>query len=175
MELLLGVDDKMEMGKIDEKEEMVKKFKSGNSIHDKERIEYFEKVVGAGEWQLEVVKNGLSLDWEREEPGRYREPNNKSAMQHMDIVREKVETWMKAGQVERVDEQPWCINPLSVAVKHDPVADTIKYRPVIDLSRHVNKYVKDLKVKLDDLNVSEVLIKQGDFMASFDLENQFFM
>ena len=119
-------------------------------------------MVGAGKWQLQVVEEGLRLDWEGDKPARYRKPNNKSAQLRM----EKVEMWMAAGQVEKVEQQPWCTNPLSVAVKYDPVTDTTKFRPVID--------VKELKVKLDDLQTSEVLINKGDFMASFDLENQFF-
>ena len=150
------------------------KLPSGNSIHHKKSIEYYEKVVGAGEWQLDVVKNGLTLDWKGEAPGKYREVNNKSAVQGMSVIREKVAKWMKDGHVEKVEEQPWCTNPLSVAAKYDPVTDTTKFRPVIDLSRHVNKHVKEVKVKLDDLGVSEVLIEKNDFMGSFDLENQFF-
>ena len=152
----------------------IQKFEKGNSIHAAERITYFADVVGAGDWQLKVARQGLELEWEGKAPGRYREPNNKSAVKHMELVKEKVEKWMADGQVEMVDEQPWCTNPLSVAVKYDPVTDSTKFRPVIDLSRHVNKFAGDIKVKLDDLKTSEGLIRQGDFMASFDLENQFF-
>jgi hypothetical protein len=39
---------------------------------------------------------------------------------------------------------------MSVAVKYDPVKDEVKLRPVIDLSRHVNKCMKVSHVKLDD-------------------------
>jgi hypothetical protein len=63
---------------------------------------------------------------------------------------------------------------MSVAAKYDPVNDETKLRPVIDLSRHVNKCVKDSHVKLDDLSLAEELIAKGDYMASFNLANQFF-
>jgi hypothetical protein len=63
---------------------------------------------------------------------------------------------------------------MSVAVKFDPVRDETKLRPVIDLSRHVNKCTKVSHVKLDDLSLAEELICKDDFMASFDLANQFF-
>jgi hypothetical protein len=54
------------------------------------------------------------------------------------------------------------------------VKDETKLRPVIDLSRHVNECVKDSHVKLDDLSLAEELIAKDDYMASFDLANQFF-
>jgi hypothetical protein len=38
----------------------------------------------------------------------------------------------------------------------------------------VNKCVKDSHVKLDDLSLAEELIAKDDYMASFDLANQFF-
>ncbi len=59
-------------------------------------------------------------------------------------------------------------------VKYNPVKDETKLRPVIDLSRHVNEFVKDSHVKLDDLSLAEELIAKDDYMASFDLANQFF-
>jgi hypothetical protein len=149
------------------------RFAPGNSIHQPDRIEFYEKIVGAGKWQLDTCKNGLKLDFVSQ-PERYCEKNNKSAEQHMGIVQEKVKEWVDGGFVEKLTVQPWCVNPLSVAVKYDPVTDKTKFRPVIDLSRHVNKHVQDMKVKLDDLSVSEDLVAPGDFMASFDLENQFF-
>jgi hypothetical protein len=34
--------------------------------------------------------------------------------------------------------------------------------------------VKVIKVKLNDLATAEVLVESGDYLASFDLENQFF-
>ena len=63
---------------------------------------------------------------------------------------------------------------MTVAVQHNLVTDVIKYRPCIELSRHVNRFIKDFLVKLDDLTVVEVLVSSGDFMTAFDLENQFF-
>jgi len=76
--------------------------------------------------------------------------------------------------VEKLAEPAWCVNPMSVAVKFDPIKNETKFRPVIDLSRHVNKHVKESHVKLDDLSLAEELVDKDDFMASFDLANQFF-
>jgi len=91
----------------------------------------------------------------------------------MDVLSEKVAEWHKDGYVERIVEPAWCTNPMTVAVKYDPVKEQTKMRPCIDLSRHVNKHFKT-HVKMDDLTVAEELISLGDFMASFDLANQFF-
>jgi hypothetical protein len=61
-----------------------------------------------------------------------------------------------------------------VAVQYNAVTDSIKYRPCIDLSRHVNKFIADMTIKLDNLTVSQELIHPGDYMVARDLENQFF-
>ena len=63
---------------------------------------------------------------------------------------------------------------MTVAVQHNLITNVTKYRPCIDLSRHVNKFIKDFPVKLDDLSVVEELVSTGDFMTALDLENQFF-
>jgi hypothetical protein len=63
---------------------------------------------------------------------------------------------------------------MSVAAKYDPVKDERKLRPCIDLSRHINKCTRVSHAKLDDLTLAQELISKGDYMASFDLANQFF-
>ena len=143
------------------------------SILESESIRFSQEVLKAGSWQTNVLKNGLSLDFVSR-PGMYREKNNKSAVKNMDTLKEKVAEWLADGHIQKVKHAPWCTNPMSVAVKFDPVRDETKFRPVIDLSRHVNKHVKVSHVKLDDLTVAEELISKDDFMASFDLANQFF-
>jgi hypothetical protein len=129
--------------------------------------------LNVGDWHESVLRQGLSLDF-KEEPQQYREKNNKSALANAKVLREKVDEWHKEGHVEKLDGPAWCTNPMSVAVKYDPVKDEVKLRPVIDLSRHVNKCSKVSHVKLDDLSLAEELIDKNDYMASFDLANQFF-
>jgi hypothetical protein len=43
-----------------------------------------------------VVKSGLKVDFERR-TGNYREPNNRSAVKHMDVVIKKVAEWEAGG------------------------------------------------------------------------------
>jgi hypothetical protein len=59
-------------------------------------------------------------------------------------------------------------------VKYDASGDKLKYRPVLDLSRHVNLFVKDRSVQLDDLHQVAHILAPGDYMLAFDLKNQFF-
>ena len=93
----------------------------------------------------------------------------------MPQLRKTVSEWETAGFIEHLQSPAFCCNPMTVAVQHNLVTDVIKYRPCIELSRHVNRFIKDFLVKLDDLTVVEVLVSSGDFMTAFDLENQFFL
>ena len=107
-------------------------------------------------------------------PGSYREPNNQSALKNLTFVRAKVSEWAAAGFVLELEQPAWCNSPLTVVQKFDPVTDKLKERLVLDISHHVNNFIADKAVKLDDLTVSEHLLDVEDWMTSFDLKNQFF-
>jgi hypothetical protein len=62
----------------------------------------------------------------------------------------------------------------TVAVKVDPVKEEPKLRPSIDLSRRVNKCTRVSHAKLDNLPVAQERISKDNYLASFDLANQFF-
>jgi hypothetical protein len=143
------------------------------SIHSGESLRFMRQVLQGGDWVQKVMQHGLYPAF-KQEPKHYREQNNKSAMQNLQVVREKVEEWLEQGAVIRLAEPAWCTNPLSVATKTDTATGTEKKRVVLDLSRHVNKCVEKFTVKMDDLVGTEGMRKQGDHMMVFDLENQFF-
>ncbi len=63
-----------------------------------------QDVIEAGKWQMDVLKNGLSLDL-KEIPSKYAEKNNVSAEKNMSILREKVEEWQAGGYVEHLTER----------------------------------------------------------------------
>jgi hypothetical protein len=88
------------------------------SIHDEESIRFTEEILQAGEWQLKVLRNGYAPTFDKE-PCRYREENNRSAKENMDVVREKVSEWLQQGHVMELSEPAWCTNPLSVTTKID--------------------------------------------------------
>jgi Reverse transcriptase (RNA-dependent DNA polymerase) len=107
-------------------------------------------------------------------PTPFFEPNNQSALQHLPQLRETLAAWLRDGFVEELTYRLYCCNPLTVVVQHNAITNTTKYRPCIDLSCHVNKFIVHSPAKLDDLSIAEHLIAAGDFMAAFDLKNQFF-
>jgi len=74
------------------------------SIHSAESMRFMQDVIKAGKWQMDVLKNGLSLDL-KEIPSKYVEKNNVSAEKNMSILREKVEEWQAGGYVEHLTER----------------------------------------------------------------------
>jgi hypothetical protein len=129
--------------------------------------------VQAKTWVLDILSNGYRPDF-TSLPTAYFEPNNKSALEHIAVVREKVAEWIQEGFVEQLHEPSFCTSPLSVAARYDSATDSIKYRPVLDLSRHVNNFVQTRPVQLDDLPQIADLIEPHDFLTAFDLKNMFF-
>ena len=76
------------------------------SIHDSLLVEFL-KILGAGAWEEDMMRDGLVFLWKAGPPGPYRERNNKSALDHLPQLRDTVATWEKAGFVERLSE-PLC-------------------------------------------------------------------
>ena len=88
---------------------------------------------------LDTLKNGLSIPFSSP-PSQYSERNNKSALDSMHLLRPIIKQWEDEGKVLKVKDCPWCINPLSVISQKSSETGQVKVRPVIDLSRHVNKF-----------------------------------
>jgi hypothetical protein len=143
------------------------------SIHSEAAVSFMTTEVQTKSWATEILKNGYMPDFVSL-PTPYAEPNNKSACEHIDVVREKLSEWVREGFVEQLSEPAHCSNPLGVAVKYDANTDKLKFRPVLDLSRHVNHFVASRTVQLDDLSQVADLIEPDDFLLAFDLKNQFF-
>ena len=142
------------------------------SIHDSEAIKYFEKLQ-PDPIVLDIVKNGLKLPF-ISQPGPYYEPNNQSCLTNIEVARKKISTWLKLGNITEVQSRPYCCSPLSVSEKIDYLTGERKKRPCLDLSRHINPLLKAKPLKLDDLNVCEKILEQGDFQACWDLTNAYF-
>jgi hypothetical protein len=64
------------------------------SIHSEERLRILKQLLNGGEWVQQIMKNGLYPAF-KQEPGRYRELNNRSARQSLKVEREKMEEWME--------------------------------------------------------------------------------
>ena len=64
------------------------------------------------------------------------------------------------GKCKRVRYILKCVNLLTMVIQSNPVTREIKYRPVVDMSRHVNKYMITSHTKLQDLNTSELWVSK---------------
>jgi hypothetical protein len=143
------------------------------SIHSADSVRFATEVLDVSIWHLQLLTIGFAPNFATE-PGRYREPNNRSALVHRDVVEKKLEEWLRDGHVSEVAVAPTCCNPLSVVSKIDSDTGMVKNRVVLDMSRHVNDRLATHSVQLDDLVATEALKQPGDYMCVFDLENQYF-
>ncbi len=73
------------------------------SIHSGESQRFMRQVLQGGEWVQRVMKQGLYPAFQQE-PGRYREKNNRSALQNLSVVRSKVAEWLNQGAVMQLAE-----------------------------------------------------------------------
>ena len=117
------------------------------SIHDVRCRTFFTDVLGAGSWHRNILEHGLVFDWFHSAPFRYCEPNNKSATENLSQLRTTVLEWETGGFIRRVSDQPFCCNPMTVAVQPNLQTGVTKYRPCIDLSRHVNNFISPCPAK----------------------------
>ena len=158
---------------VNDVERAASEHQSKFSPHSSESVRFLSEIVGmTGKW-LNVLRDGLRLEF-TQIPGSYFEHNNRSALENLPFVQRQVKEWLDAGFVDKLTQPAWCNSPLSVVQKYDAVQDVLKERLVLDLSRHANTFIPDKHVKLEDLSVSEHLLEVSDYMASFDLKNQFF-
>jgi hypothetical protein len=143
-----------------------------SSIHDEASIKYYEDELGAGANVLDVLRGKYKIPFVYPPPP-YCEPNNKSAVRHKTVLWEKICSWEAKGFCKKVEKQPYCCNPMTIASKTDLRTGEIKHRPCMDFSRHVNKYVPDLPVRISHLREAEKILEPGDFQTCFDLDNMY--
>ena len=141
------------------------------SIHSQESIE-FMKNLGPDEYVLQIMQEGLKLDFD-EIPPPYWEPNNASCLNNLSTAQSKVNKWLEQGIVYRVSSRPYCCSPLTVSAKTDYLTGEVKLRPCLDLSRHVNKYITAPPLRLEDLEIAEKLLEPGCWQASWDLASAY--
>ena len=143
-------------------------------IYDVKSIGVMKEVVGAEGWVINILKSGVQLDFNQMLPSNYSERNNLSAVKEMSFLRDKVDSWISEGFVQRVSLKPQYVNPMSVVVKTDLLSNTVKKRPVIDMSRCINNKLRKTPFKMDHLSVIEPSLQKNDFQVVFDLENMYF-
>ena len=144
------------------------------SIHSPESIRFMTEVIGADEFTLSIMKNGVSLDFKQQPPPCYKEVNNQSAIEHMPALRKKVQQWVKEGHVQRLDSQPPFCSPITMNPEFTDTGELKKVRPCHDHSRMLNKILKTEKISMDTLTTVEHNLYPGHFMVTFDLSNAYF-
>ena len=113
-------------------------FQQQVSIHSPKSIKFYEDVLKADQWVLNVLRNKLLLPHPEFVP-EYWEPNNQSALKEMPFLWSKFIEWENQGFVLRVKERPHCVNPLTVGRQNILQSGTVKLRPCLDVSRLLNK------------------------------------
>jgi hypothetical protein len=68
------------------------------SIHSEAAVSFMTTEVQTKSWATEILTNGYMPDFVSL-PTPYSEPNNKSACEHIDVVREKLSEWVREGFV----------------------------------------------------------------------------
>lgn len=126
----------------------------------------------APEWVLNTLKNGYLIPF-RTCPESYEERNNKSARDNMQIVKGIIADMIAKNIVYVVKKKPTCVNPLGLVSKSQDDG-TIKHRLVLDVSRHVNRFIDVPHVRLSHMDKAIELTKEGDLQLIFDLISAYY-
>ena len=148
-----------------------RKFEAG-SIHSVEVLDFWEKELRASEWILNTLRKGYLIPF-RENPSKYEERNNRTVRDNMKITRGILADMIAKKIVYVVKEKPFCVNPLGLVSKLQENGQ-IKHRLVLDVSRHVNKYIELPHVRLSHLERALELTQEGDQQLIFDLVSAYY-
>ena len=143
------------------------------NIHQKQYLPFWRDVLKCGPWHIGVLQDRYQLDFNCEKVPDYEEKNNKSARDNVAFVRDQLDAMCSAGILQRVSNKPKCVSPLTVASRTLPNG-TKKLRLCFDGSRHVNCFLKPLKVKLTHFPKVAELLSEKDFQVSLDLKSFYY-
>ena len=129
--------------------------KVAGNIARQEFRDFWLNDLKADIWTVQILEEGYKLPFHKE-PGQYQERNNKSARQEKPYLIESVASLRDRGVVKKLRCRPWCTNPLTVSTRL--VEGKLKKRLCIDLSRHVNLFLKLEAMTMTTLDKSLSLI-----------------
>jgi hypothetical protein len=135
-------------------------------IHLPQFRAFWEDTLQAGPEVMEIIRNGYRIPFDSIPPPSL-EPNNKSALRQLTILRSELKRLESIGAIERVLVRPRITLPCSVVF-------STKLRVVVDTSRAINPWVTKNPVKLDSLRASEDVSLPGDFMTKQDLTSGYY-
>ena len=128
-----------------------------------EYFSFWRDELKASDFILNTIRNGYKFPFDSVPPESMCK-NNKSFMQNREFGYNELLRLEALGCISRVDVKPYIVLPMSVVFSK-------KLRLVVDASRHLNPYLEDQKIKLEDLDVGEQMIKDGDFQTAADLDS----
>ena len=128
-----------------------------------EFYDFCEKELKASDYVLNTIKHGYQIPFKSTPPSSFCK-NNQSFLKKKDFGYQELLRLETLGCIRRVKQKPYLCLPLSIVFSN-------KWRLVVDASRHLNPYIIDRKIKLEDLDVGEKMLKQGDFMTTSDLDS----
>ena len=76
------------------------------SIHSDMSIKFMQEVIQADLFVLSIMKEGVSLDFMKTPPDSYYEKNNKSAIDNIEHLTKKANTWITEGSVVELNNLP---------------------------------------------------------------------
>ncbi len=142
------------------------------SIHDPQFYKFWEEVLEAPAWILEILREGYKIPF-KTLPGPYMEPNNKTARDNPQVVRKIVAEMIQKGIARMVKNQPLVVSPLGLVSKIQEDGST-KHRLVFDASRHVNLHVDLPHVRLNHLDRALELTRKDDWQIVYDLSSAYY-
>ena len=138
------------------------------SIHSDSAIQYY-KSIGAPPRVISILEQGYVLPFLEENVQSFWIPNNQSFHNDYAFAESKLNEWIEGGYVVETFERPNYISALSVAIKIT-VEDKVKKRLCLD-ALHLNDLLLSEPTKLGTLELSEGLVKEGDYFTTLDLSN----
>ena len=140
---------------------------AGN-IHKKEYDDFWVEELKTDLWTARVRAEGYKMTFKNNAwPEPYEEPNNKSCLDNMDFTWQQLLDWEEKGVVKRPRKKPRCVSQPTVSARQ--LEQEIKRRLCLDLSRHINKLLKQETVKLASLDKALQVLLRGDVQATYDL------
>ena len=130
----------------------------------KNRLQYRE-LCNANEHIITVIEKGYRIPF-RTLPEDFVLKNNRSALDNGVFVESEIDKLVAKDCISQVDTRPKCVNPLTVAFNRNG-----KPRLVLDC-RDLNPHLIQFKFKYEDVSIAKQIFQKGDFLFTFDLNNE---
>ena len=138
------------------------------NIHRASFLPFWRDTLKCGSWHLGVLQDQYKLEF-MTEVTPYEEKNNLSARNNPAFVCDQLDAMCSAGIICQVAVKPFCVYPLTVASRELPDGSQ-KLRLCFDGSRHVNRLLKPMKVKLSHFPKAAEILNPSDYQVSLDLK-----